>query len=53
MTLGKTRVTVEIEDKIFKSFKIACIEDGKDMSAVLRDGITTYLDNRKRTQIVT
>lgn len=53
MTRGKTRVTVEIEDKIFRSFKLACVEDGRDMSEILREGVKTYLDNRKRAQIVT
>jgi len=52
-TRGKTRVTVEVPDKMFEEFKIACIEDKKDMSKILRTAIKNYINNRKREHIVT
>ena len=50
--LGKTRVTVEIDDELFVEFKVTCAKDGTSMSEIQRGCIRDYVESKKRAQII-
>ena len=50
--LGKTRVTVEIDDELFIEFKVTCTKEGKSMAEIIRGCIKDYVEANKRTQII-
>ncbi|MBC8521041.1 MAG: hypothetical protein H8D26_03495 [Methanomicrobia archaeon] len=50
--LGKTRVTVDVGDKLYEEFKIVCIKKKKSMSYVLRKCMQRYVEEHQRAKIV-
>ena len=50
--LGKTRVTVEVDDELFIEFKTTCIKEKESMAEILRAYIRDYVESKKRTQII-
>jgi len=50
--LGKTRVTVEIDDDLFIEFKTACVKEKTAMSRIISGCIRDYVESKKRAQII-
>ena len=50
--LGKTRVTVEVDDELFIEFKTACVKDKKSMARIMSGCIRDYVESKKRAQII-
>ena len=50
--LGKTRVTVEIDDELFIEFKTTCTKEKESMARILRGYIKDYVESKKRAQII-
>lgn len=50
--LGKTRVTVDVDDNLSEEFQIVCIKKKKSMSYVLRKCMQHYVEENKRAKIV-
>ena len=50
--LGKTRVTVEIDDELFIEFKTTCVKEKTSMGEVMRGCIRDYVESKKRAQII-
>ena len=53
MTIGRTRVTIELPDHLYKAFRIECINRDTTMSKVLRACAKTYANKREKGTIVT
>ena len=52
VAIGKTRVTVEIDDELFIEFKVACTKEEKSMARIIRGCIQDYVESKKRAQII-
>ena len=50
--IGKTRVTVEIDDELFIEFKTTCVKDKTSMARIMSRCIRDYVEAKKRTQII-
>jgi metal-responsive CopG/Arc/MetJ family transcriptional regulator len=50
--LGKTRVTVEIDDELFVEFKVTCAKEKESMAEIIRGYIKDYVESKKRAQII-
>lgn len=50
--LGKTRVTVEIDDELFIEFKTTCVKNKTSMARIISMCIRDYVESKKRAQII-
>ncbi|GAH30942.1 unnamed protein product [marine sediment metagenome] len=50
--IGKTRVTVEIDDELFIEFRLTCIKEKTSMAKIIRECIKNHVIANKRTQII-
>ena len=50
--IGKTRVTVEIDDELFTEFKVTCVKEKTSMARIMSGCIRDYVESKKRAQII-
>ena len=47
------QIGVHVEESLHRAFKVACVQEGKDMSEILRELIECWLIERKQKQEMT
>jgi len=52
VAIGKTRVTVEIDDELFIEFKTTCVKEKTSMARIISGCIRDYVESKKRAQII-